>query len=327
MFNMQKSEDLDFSEHIVVLSLCVCLAGFYPLWRFHQVLNQIHTALPHVAGTLLVICAGCILYGRFAAPWKVKVQRYDIPLGKDNNHLGVRIAFLSDFHLGQHKRDAFLLSLVAMTNQEKPDVVLLGGDYLRRCRGDTDHLWPLGNFTAPGGVFAVFGNHDWFCDDLRGKTKVSVARLHVNNRCRRALEKAGVKILANANTAIHLHNATLSLGGMDDIWSCQGNLSRTIHNMPEGDVRILLSHNAEVVELLSRFPEANFDLILSGHVHGGQVRLPMVNALLPLSHHSTRFLHGHYKLNGFHVVATSGTGETGPKVRFRCPPEIVIIDI
>ena len=242
----------------------------------------------------------------------------DLPAAFD----GLRVAFLSDTHHGPFVPLAYLADVVEMANELRPDVVLLGGDYVQRRRAAFVHLGRdhrryirpgidvLADLRAPLGRFAVLGNHDYRTDPVLA---------------RRALRDAGFTDLTNAGVWLERPSgARLRIAGVDDCRTGRPRLRQALGDLRAGEACLLLTHNPDYVE---RVRDARVDLVLSGHTHGGQVVLPLVGAPMVPSRYGQKYRAGLVQGPRARVLVTTGVGTIGPPVRFRCPPEVVLITL
>jgi len=224
------------------------------------------------------------------------------------------VALLSDIHAGCNFVDEpRLREVVAAINEQHPDVVALLGDYVTENRfaspipvETTARL--LGGLRAPGGVFAVLGNHDWWQD---------------GPRARQALEEAGVRVLDGEATTIEVRGQRLSLLGVPDATTRPAYLDQAIERAPTAGPVIALTHSPDV------FPKmpSRVRLTLAGHTHGGQVRLPLLGSLVVPSRYGQRYVRGHIEEEGRHLYVTSGLGMSIFPVRFGVPPETVLLRV
>jgi len=227
----------------------------------------------------------------------------------------LRIAVLSDLHIGSpHVGLDKLRRIVEKTNAENPSLVVLLGDFViggPNHRGGVrgggfiepdETAAELKKLSAPLGVFAVLGNHDWWYD---------------GERVRRALTDAGIPVLENR--AVHV--GPIWLGGIADYWTREPDVAGTLAQVTSDDPVVLITHNPDI------FPEvpARVSLLLAGHTHGGQVNLPLVGRVVTTS--SLGYVAGEYVEKGRHLFVTTGIGTSIMPVRFGVPPEIVILTV
>jgi predicted MPP superfamily phosphohydrolase len=223
---------------------------------------------------------------------------------------GLRIAFLTDLHHGPYTGLPFITSVVRATHALNPDLILLGGDYcLREGKYIRPCLEELKSLSAPLGVFAGMGNHDY---------------AHGPDETRRELRRAGVEELSNGGVWLRRGTDRVRLAGVDDLWWGKPDASVAIGEATSDSAVLLLSHNPDYCETL-RDPRVG--LVLSGHTHGGQVRVPgMRNPFIP-SRYGHKYSHGLVDAPTCRVYVSRGLGATGLPVRYNCPPELTLITL
>lgn len=223
---------------------------------------------------------------------------------------GMTVAFLTDFHCGPLTSQTFLERAVMETNRLKPDVTLLGGDYVTR---GTAYIGPivevLRKLAAPLGSFGVLGNHDYWDDP---------------HAMRLALKEAGIVDLTNSGRWISVDGSRIRVAGVGDLWEDRQDLSGALSGAGEDDAVILLSHNPDYVMGLA---EPRVKLVLSGHTHGGQICLPRVGPLLTNSKYGKRLVSGLVSFESFSLYTSRGLGTVLVPIRYNCPPEIALITL
>lgn len=277
-----------------------------PVTRRTFLKQAILTAL---AGTALG--DGGLYYIKNVEPYRPVVERLtlalpSLPAAAD----GLRLAQLSDLHVGRTMTAQDVARGVALVNAERPDLVVVTGDYVT---GDARYAGPcareLGRLQAPLGVWAVLGNHDQWT-----KAKEITA----------TLREAGLRVLINQAIA-PIPNVPLWLVGLDDIWSGKPNLPASVAALPPDGCRILLAHEPDFADEAAR-PDYRIALQLSGHSHGGQVRLPLVGAPV-LPHLGRKYDEGLRRVGGMWLYTNRGLGMVEPAVRFNCPPEVTLFTL
>jgi uncharacterized protein len=225
-----------------------------------------------------------------------------------------RIAFLSDFHTGSHADDVERLRLiVAEISALEPDIALYGGDYVNLQLFGGGRVPPhttaaeLSQLTAPLGRFAVLGNHDY----VYGRHAVT-----------KALADCGISVLDHERHIATFHNTPIELVGIPD-----GDVQRTaghaVLRSLSGHPAIILVHDPIWFAELRPGPF----LMLAGHTHGGQIRFPGIGILRNGSRAPLRWSHGLIRENGKSLCVTSGIGTSAVPIRWRIPPEIVMLDV
>ena len=221
---------------------------------------------------------------------------------------GLRIVHLTDIHHSVYTPLEDVQRVVDLANQLQPDVVALTGDYVTF---SPSYIWPvarvLGRLRARLGVFAVLGNHDFSVDP---------------GEMTKALEAQQILVLRNSHFALHVAEARLWILGVDDLWWNADDLQAGIRHIPARDPKILLCHNPAGIRMAV---EHKIDLVLAGHTHGGQVRLPVVGKLYARSKLGKRFVEGWNQLDGTQIYVSRGIGEVVLPLRVGCPPEIACL--
>jgi predicted MPP superfamily phosphohydrolase len=273
--------------------------------------------------TGLVATAGLALYsGEVERHW-VEIARPQIRLRNLPSALdGLKIAQLSDIHLDEYTEPAFLRHVVRRVNQLQPDVVVLTGDFVSDGPWSHDFAagaaWHCANLLRElecSQVYAVLGNHD-----------VVVGALKVTQ----ALTANGIPVLRNNQVPFERAGARLWLAGVDD--PVIGNpdpelaIPASIRNVEHEPV-VLLCHAPDYVDrLLERPVGGAVDLVLSGHTHGGQIRLPLMGAL-ELPEMGRKYIEGLFRLGNMQLYVNRGIGTVGVPFRLACPPEITLFTL
>ena len=231
------------------------------------------------------------------------------------DHPPLRVALISDLHAGgPHVDTRAVERLVERVNREGPAVVLLLGDFVDNEVVAGDEMAPetvaraLAKLRAPLGTLAVLGNHDW----------------RVGGECvAAALAGAGIRVLENEATALGTPAGRVWIAGVADARMRRADVGQALSEVPDGEPVILLTHDPDV---FTGVPE-RVALTVAGHLHGGQVGIPLVRRALLPSAHGERYVRGHVEEGGRHLYVTQGVGEAGLPLRFLAPPEIVVVEL
>ena len=232
-----------------------------------------------------------------------------------NAFQGLRIAQISDLHHRGYAEDYYLRRVVAMVNALQPAMVALTGDFI------TAHGSPLGpwrktmpvcaeilsELTAPLRL-CTLGNHD--CID--GPFVI------------RCLRERGLTVLHNSFTVLEAHNERLWIGGLADAYFDFPDLDLAVPRATEREPVLLLGHEPDFADTVKAY--GGVDVMLAGHSHGGQVRLPgITHAFLPVM--GRKYVRGLYQLDDLQLYVNRGIGAVHMPVRFRCPPEITLFTL
>lgn len=220
---------------------------------------------------------------------------------------GFRILLISDVHAGPFVSNRAVSETFDRLMTARPDAIVLVGDLTTsRLREFERSAWCYRRLKAPHGVFAVMGNHDHYTEDPP--------------QLRRMIESAGLELLHNRSVALRRDGATLSLAGIDDWMSGQPDLDAALGSA--ASPVILLSHNPDV---LFEAAAKSVALVLSGHTHAGQVRLPGLPVLVRQSRY--RLDEGRYRYRSTELIVSRGLGAVGLPIRLVCSPEAVLVDL
>ncbi|HJX29236.1 MAG TPA: metallophosphoesterase [Thermoanaerobaculia bacterium] len=230
-------------------------------------------------------------------------------------HRGLKIAILTDLHVGSpHTGLEKLEKVVESTNDERPDLVVILGDLVIQGVVGGRFVEPepiadvLRGLRSPLGTIAVLGNHDWWYDGARVE---------------KALAGAGIVVLENEAHRVLYQGKPLWVVGIADLWTRKPDIEGSLRQVEGTDPVILITHNPDI------FPHVppRVNLTLAGHTHGGQVNLPVVGRLVVPSRYGQRYAMGHVVENGRHLFVGGGVGSSILPVRFRVPPEVVVLEL
>lgn len=260
-------------------------------------------------------------YAYHVEPTYLEVNRFELPVrGLAASFHGLKVAHLTDFHYGKQIPPGYLEDALARTAAEKPDVIALTGDFIDRGPRHVHTAAKLfRHLKAPLGVYAVLGNHDFSVHNARG------VRRHpeLHRAVAGALGAEGVKVLRNES--VHFDRGGgggLILAGIDDLWSRESDPAAALAGCCPETPRVVLAHNPQSVE---QFGGQRFDLVLSGHTHGGQVNWPGLGRVL-LGKKARRWAAGLYPHAGGHVYVNKGVG-FGWRFRFGVRPEVAVFTL
>ncbi len=220
---------------------------------------------------------------------------------------GYRIVQISDLHLARGKllTPDRLEAIVRQVNGLRPDLVLITGDFVSDLdETSRDGVTRLRLLDAPDGVLGILGNHDYWCD---------VAEVAV------VVREAGVRLLLNEHTVIRRKGASLVVAGLDDIWEGEYDLDRSLAGIPPRAPVILMAHEPNYADFAAQ--DSRVALQLSGHSHGGQVRVPGIGPLA-LPDVAWRYPMGLYRVGDMLLYVNRGIGLAEIPFRLHCRPEI-----
>ena len=234
------------------------------------------------------------------------VEFIDIPIrGLPSAIEGFRIVQISDIHYYPITTLELVDEAVRMANELDPDLILLTGDYVWHEVDVIFDLMPsLTRLNAKHGVYANLGNHDIWTDV---------------NTVTHAFQEARLPLLVNEGFPITVGVDSLYIASLDDGWSGNPDLTAAMANWPDEAPTVLLMHEPDLADKYSTDPRIK--LQLSGHSHGGQIRFPIMGALIT-PYLSWKYPIGLYNVNGMWVYTNRGLGTTNVPLRVNCAPEV-----
>jgi predicted MPP superfamily phosphohydrolase len=255
---------------------------------------------------------GTTIYTRgWLAESRLDINRMTFPVNHGRlSGRGLRTVQISDLHLGNYVGNEQLVWLAQRLQTLEPDLIFITGDFVNRSYREAiparQGLLALSTI-AP--TYGVLGNHDFW----EGPEELS-----------RFLTDSGVRMLRNQHVVTEVNGNQLLIGGVDDWKTGHDDLERTVYGMPEGNMtRILLSHCPDLLK-----PAANhgFDLVLAGHTHGAQVRIPILGRVV------NRFMHGEYdrgwmKHGDTALYINRGLGVVFVPVRYGSDAEVSVFNL
>jgi uncharacterized protein len=267
--------------------------------------------------------AGTVFSTASLALYSNEIARHEIETTQRTFHIanlppqfdGFRIVQISDIHLEEFAEEYYLREVIRQVNALKADLLLVTGDFVSRGPLSVDVSMEaaarcaalLSTLTCPE-RYGVLGNHD----AVIGSRMI---RDHMENN--------GLPLLVNQSMRIERGGAHIFLGGVDDIAEGRPNLALAVPERPDAPV-ILMAHEPDYADKIVTHDRGRLvDLIISGHTHGGQVRIPGIRplALPPLGR---IYPEGHYFLGSTQLYVNRGIGTVGVPFRLNCPAEITV---
>jgi uncharacterized protein len=262
-----------------------------------------------MAGSALT-ALGATAYMTKLEPGWLKIERIRIPIqALPPAFDGFRIVQLSDIHQGNFTNKETIEHAVQIALDLSPDLIVLTGDYVLDVMDAAALHAIFSQLAMHGSVSAILGNHDHWMDA---------------GWVRQVLADAGIFELQNTSQIITRGDQAIWLVGVDDIWEMQHDLSAALSNVPLGATTILLAHEpdyADEATLTNRIT-----LQLSGHSHGGQVRIPGRGAPI-LPYLGQKYPYGLRQVGSMWLYTNRGVGEIPPAVRINCRPEVTEITL
>ncbi|PLS06379.1 metallophosphoesterase [Neobacillus cucumis] len=266
--------------------------------------------------TVLGLSSGGYFYANQIEPSLLEISDVEIkhsliPTSFD----GLRIIQFSDTHLGFHYNLTQFITLVNKIKDLNPDIILFTGDLMDEPNKYTKikELIPiLESLHAPLGKYCIFGNHD------HGGYGSEIYR--------NIMESTDFKVLLNKSVTLRKNGSNISLLGIDDAMLGNPDLPLALKNIPNNRFKILLSHAPDLAEAAAQYP---IQWQISGHSHGGQVKLPILGALI-IPPFAQKYPEGHYFIQGnypLNLYVNRGIGTTRLPFRFMAKPELTVFTL
>jgi predicted MPP superfamily phosphohydrolase len=253
--------------------------------------------------------------GYFEPRW-LAMTRPEVNLGRTSLAEPVRILQLSDLHRSWAVPLSLIESAITLGLNEKPDLICLTGDFITGLEDLSSGAYArtLSRLAAAAPAFAVLGNHDggiWAREAGGYADSEAVKKL---------LMQSGIQLLHNASTRVPIRGAELVLVGLGDLWAGEMQPQRAFAGVGAGLPVVLLSHNPDTKDMLGNY---TWDLMLSGHTHGGQVIIPFDGPrFAPVQ--DKRYVAGLGAWGSRQIHVSRGVGSIAG-IRFRCRPEVNLL--
>jgi predicted MPP superfamily phosphohydrolase len=259
---------------------------------------------------VLVLVAALLSYAHWNT-FRPVVREVEINVDKEGGRHDLRIVQLSDLHMERLSiKPKRLASLIAEAN---PDLIVMTGDYLDKYENMDKFMHYLDEILAigaPHGVWMVWGNHDHYLGDR-------IEELEEKVRAK------GVRMLVNESDSIQIGDTRVNIIGIDDFCLGKSDIHRAFRDVQDGIFNLVLSHDPNIA---LHFEEHHkVDLLLSGHLHGGQFKIPGAFKLFPMGElPKANVISGLHEVNGKAVYISDGLGQAGLNVRLGTRPELTV---
>ncbi len=260
------------------------------------------------AATLGACTIGSVGYTTLIEAHWLALERVDVPLSGLPPRLdGFTIVQLSDIHRGLVMEQRHIVQAVDLALEQAADLVVVTGDYVTEsadyAQSCAEALSPL---VASGNVLACLGNHDHWTN------AALISGL---------LADAGLTVLRNG--AVEVADG-LWVAAVDDVWEGHADLDKALDNVPAGAATVLLAHEPDYADQVAA--DGRVGAQLSGHSHGGQVRIPLLKPIA-LPYLATKYHAGRYRVGDMWLYVNRGVGMISPPVRFNCRPEVTLVTL
>ncbi len=250
-------------------------------------------------------------------PNNIQVEKINIKIENlPEEFEGTKIVHLTDFHSKNFgEREKKVLEILDDIN---PDFVFITGDFIDHKTKDIDscqEFWrELGN-KYQGKIFGVLGNHEYWNNDAGSEFLKSL------------LNESGVVVLDNKNEKIFQGDEYIYLIGVGDPHTGNDNLEKAVTGVEKDIPKILLAHSPDIVNNSEDIEKEKVDLILVGHTHGGQVKIPFLRPFWTPTENRGKYASGLFEINDTYLYVNRGIGTTVLPIRFNCSLEVTMIEL
>ena len=278
-----------------------------------------------IISVFLLLGFSIIAYGSFVEPKILIINKQEIDLPKIEKP--IKIIFVADLQAGPYRKTKYSQIVVDKIKNLNPDLIIFGGDMIDNnspAENETDYLEPFSQLAKAAPFFAVNGNHEYGVGNMINivfpNTRLIDRHLEVGS----AMTKIGVDFLTNELRTLEINGQKIQIFGGDSSFAQKLNYT-ALKNRDNNITLISVLHDPLDVYTGSTYKP---DLILSGHTHGGQIRLPIIGPIGRMDLKTpTAWYKGWSEYNGVKFFVTSGLGETGVRSRLFNPPEIVLLTL
>ena len=267
-----------------------------------------------MAAGISIACGGPVFYASAIEPNTIEINHLTIPLpGLAPDLHGLRLVQLSDLHAGMWLGRDHLVRVAQRALDLAPDLILITGDFMtaggddEQAAGDLNAALKLLTGAVP--VMAVRGNHD------HGPRESALSAVFA---------QTGILELANTIQSVDRGGGSLYIAGIDSVSTGHQGLHQVVQTAPSGAPIILLAHEPDMADYSA--PTGKFAFQISGHSHGGQVRLPLLGRVI-LPWMARKYPAGLYQIGGMILYTNRGIGTIHMPFRLNCPPEITVFTL
>lgn len=277
---------------------------------------------------VVVLGLGMVLAvdARFIEPWLINVKPIEVSVARLNRK--IKIAWLTDLQVGNHKKNDWLEKIVDETIAAAPDIVLLGGDLVDNAgqeENESQYLEPLKKLAGRQPIFYLMGNHEYGIVSNKNNHP-DFRSADVSAEVAAKMAELGIPPLRDELVCLEIKKQKICVFGADDFWKKTIDFSALEKADPEAPL-ILAAHNPDAIRFWPT-GERPPDLTLGGHTHGGQIWFPLLGPLgngdIELGE---KYYRGLNEYRGAPIYVSIGLGESGGPLRLFSPPELAIVTL
>jgi hypothetical protein len=262
----------------------------------------------------VLLTAGSVAYAFCVEPDRLCIEEVELPvLHLPSGFDGYRVLQISDTHFELGQDEVLMEKMMTAVKELAPDLILFTGDYITRDEDSfADFLGYVGKLSAKDGIFGVMGNHDvWYSSYAVMKPM---------------FERAGVSFLRNQNSLVWRAGEKLRICGLDSVWGGEPLISHAYRGVAAKEASLLMMHEPDFFDEVAK--EIRYFTQFSGHTHGGQCRVPLIGYAPVKIRYGKKYIRGSFeKRKDQSLYVSSGIGTGSLRVRFACPPELVLFTL
>jgi len=271
--------------------------------------------VPHV---ILLIIIFVFLYMSLIESRWISITEKHISVANKSNGKKIKIVHISDLHSSKYVSFEFLDKVIGKVIGLNPDLIIITGDFITGGILDYQkYKQVLSKLQSAAPTFACLGNHDG------GKWALNKGGYYNTKDVKKLLFESGIRVLVNSAASLEINNRKFDIIGLGDLWAGECEPAKAFKEIKDDkNFRIVLVHNPDSKEFLFGY---KWDLMLAGHTHGGQLKLPIIGTpFAPVEDH--KFVEGLHEWEGRHININRGIGNLYG-MRFNARPEISVIKL
>lgn len=275
-----------------------------------------------IAPIIIFLSIAGLIYSGYIEPQWIKIREQKIETNKLNEE--IKVAVIGDWHFRPFKGENFTKRAIAKVAELKPDLILMTGDFLffDDLPAFEKDLRALNGLAKIAPTYTVLGNHDYgivFPDE-------SFLYTDSHQEITKILKEQGIQVLSDEQEKVIIKDEEIVLAGFDEYWRKVRHPAKAVEGLAENNgLKIGFSHHPDIAYDAEA---SSLDLVVAGHTHGGQVRLPLIGAMGDADSSMSKADYGLYLPNHQPpIFNTVGIGESGPHLRFWNRPEIALLRI
>lgn len=287
----------------------------------HQLIrkNRLYIKIISSFAILVIIVIG---YGSFIEPRRLIVTHTNITISQRPTNAETTVAVIADLHMGPYVKADMIHKINSTIEEIDPDIIVMPGDFIFNDERNAYYLKELQTISQQYPTYAIWGNHDYNAGRKRDEEIVDRTTL-----AQKIFDTIGIHSINNQAITIN-NDIPFTLIGIDELWADKADFTTAFGSITDTSLpKVLLVHNPDaVLNLIEQNKKT--DLLIAGHTHGGQIRLPFIGPVPTLpTKLGKQYDQGLLNYNDYTLYITSGIGMMGTRARLFNPPEISVLHI